>query len=196
MDDRPTLLTLVAAFGLGPARYQVLAAPPGAPPSAGYGSEVATLVLNRSITVPDGQIYQIRRRGRFFSTDRELLSGDGVGQQPPLALSLSERTGLLRWRNVVVVCAAPQRRYLLRRRKWYGSPANCDLVPLAPDGALTEGAVLLRAEILGGWRRRLQGLLSASPTELSLPVAIFVLNMLADLDRRAAAAASAGAAGV
>lgn len=195
METAPTLLILARHFGAGHAQYRVLATSLGRPASSA-GDEVATLELNRRICFPDGHVHRIARRGGPFSPNRELWPHHSpTPGEPPIAVYLHERTGLLRWRNVLVVGAAPERRYLLRRRGWLGSPANVDVVPLAAGMPRSGAPVLLHAEKSGTWRRRLQAQWLA-PGELSLPVVLFVLNMLADWDQRAAAAASAGAAGV
>jgi hypothetical protein len=195
METVPTLLTLARHFGDGHAQYRVLATPPD-DPVGDSGGELATIELNRRICFPDGQVHSIARRGGPFSPNRELWRGPRpTPSEPPIAVYLHERAGFLRWRHVLVVGGAPERRYVLRRRSWLGSPANVDVVPLAADKAQVPTTVLLHAEKRGAWRRRLQAQWLA-PAELPLPVALFVLNVLADLDQRAAAAASAGAAGI
>jgi hypothetical protein len=195
METAPTLLILARHFGAGPAQYRVLATAPGRPASSA-GDEVATIELNRRICFPDGHVHRIARRGGPFSPNRELWRGPGPTlSEPPIAVYLRERAGFLRWQSVLIVGAAPERRYLLRRRGWLGSPANVDIVPLGAGTPRSSAPVLLHAEKSGSWRRRLQAQWLA-PSELPLPVALFVLNMLADWDQRAAAAASAGAAGV
>ncbi|HEY7834839.1 MAG TPA: hypothetical protein VIG30_14795 [Ktedonobacterales bacterium] len=188
-------------------------------------TELATIELNRRICFPDGRVLAILHRGGLLSGDRELrraLSaldalaappapstpttrrssnpprGQPVSPEPPLAILHRERTGLLGHRHILIVAGAEgdagERRFLLRRRYWFGSPANVDVVPLLGHDGPPE-PVLLHAEKSGTWRQRLRANWLA-PKELSLPVVLFVLNALADLDRRAAVAASAGAAGV
>lgn len=188
-------------------------------------AELATIELNRRICFPDGRIHPIAHHGGLLSTDRELRRCNGTptsatgfepasapgdasapsvhhdASQPaqaPLAICHRERTGLLTHRRVLIVAGDAagdrERRFLLRRRHWFGSPANVDVVPLMDDASESE-PVVLRAEKSGTWRQRLQANW-LSPKELSLPVVLFVLNVLADLDRRAAIAASAGAAGL
>jgi hypothetical protein len=198
METPGTRLTLARAFGLGPTLYRVLASHDSAtlPDAAEQESQVATLDLNRQIVLPDGQVFTIGRRGGLFSVDRELWSGAAPAPgEPPLAVFRRVRQG---WRHdhILELAAPAGRRLLLRRRGWFGSPANADVVALAPDAPHSaHEPVLLYAEKYGTWRKRLQARWLA-PAELPLPITIFILNVLADLDRRAAAAASAGAAGV
>ncbi len=196
METAPTLLTLARHFAVGQTHYRVLATPSSVAASAAAANELAILELNHRIYLPDGQVHTIARRGGPFSPNRVLWRG--LSPTPgdlPVAVYVRERAGLLRWRDVLVVGATPERRYLLRRRSWLGSPANVDVVPLDAHAPAPGGPVVLHAEKSGTWRRRLQAQWLA-PGDLPLPVALFVLNVLADLDRRAAAAASAGAAGV
>lgn len=196
MATEPTLIKLEPKRHFGRPHYRVLRLALGAAGAASSGEEIATLELNQRIIFADGQVYAIVRRGNVFSTDRELWRGPAAmpGEQP-LAVSLRERIGFLRWRNVLVVGTAPETRYLLRRRYRAGSPANVDVVPLA-EGASpqSEGLVVLRGEKVGSWRSRLQAQL-LDPSALSLPVAIFVLNVLAVQEQDAAAAAASAAAG-
>jgi hypothetical protein len=196
METAPTLLTLARHFAVGQTHYRVLATPPNAAASAAAANELAILELNHHIYLPDGQVHTIARRGGLFSPNRALWRGSCPAPgEPPVAVYRRERVGLLRWRDVLVIGDTPERRFLLRRRSWLGSPANVDVLPLAADAPEPCGPAVLHAEKSGTWRRRLQAQWLA-PGELPLPVALFVLNVLADLDRRAAAAASAGAAGV
>jgi hypothetical protein len=195
METAPTLITLARHFGASHTQYRVLATSPDRPASSA-GDELATLELNHRICLPDGQVHRIARRGGPFSPNWELWYGPSATPgEPPVATCLRERVGILRWRNVLVVGTVPKRRYLLRRRGWLGSPANVDVIALAAGMPQSGASVLLHAEKSGTWRRRLQAQWLA-PGELPLPVVLLVLNVLADWDQRAAAAASAGAAGV
>jgi hypothetical protein len=195
METTPTLLTLSRSFDVEHAQYRVLATTPGQTADS-PASELALLDLNHHIWFPDGQVHTIVRRGGPFSLNRELRCGSSMAPGDPLvAVYMRERSGFLRWRDVVIVGTDPERRFLLRRRSRFGSPANVDVVPLSVDAPEILRPVLLHAEKSGTWRRRLQAQWLA-PAELPLPVVLFVLNVLADLDQRAAAAASAGAAGV
>lgn len=196
-STEPAAITLEPISRLGRAHFQVLYSAPGSGAEASAATEIATLDLNRQLTFADGQTYAIVRRGRVFSTDRELWRGaEPSPVERPLATSLRERVGFLRWRNVVIVGPEPETRYLLRRRKRYGSPANVDVVPLGPEPrSQSEGPIVLRVERVRGWRLRLQAQL-LDPAALSLPVAIFVMNVLVVQEQAAAAAAaSSGAAG-
>jgi hypothetical protein len=196
MATEPTLIKLEPKRHFGRAHYRVLRIPLGAPADASAGDEIAILELNQRIVFADGQVFAIVRRGSAFSTDRELWRGSAAmpGEQP-LAVSLRERIGFLRWRDVLVVGAARETRYLLRRRSRAGSPANADVIPLAEGGGpQSEGPVVLRGEKVGFWRSRLQAQL-LDPSALSLPVAIFVLNVLAVQEQAATAAAASAAAG-
>jgi hypothetical protein len=191
MATEPTLIKLEPIARLGRSRYRVLRGSLGPAGAASVGDEIAILALNRSITFSDGQVYAIARRGGFLSPDRELWRGpEPIPGDQPLAVSLRERIGFLRWRNVLEIGSAPPVRYVLRRRYRAGSPANVDVIPLAEvHGPQSEGPIVLRAEKVGSWRSRLQAQL-LDPTALSLPVAIFVLNVLAVLEQAAAAAAA------
>lgn len=199
MDVPGTRLTLVRAFRRGPDCYRLLAAPPDMAASAGATplpvSEMAELRLNRQIALPNGEVYRITRRGGLFSVDRALWRGaPAVDGESPLALLSHERRGL-RWRYRVTL-AAPERWLWLRQRGWLSSPANRDVVAVAV-GAEPSAAdpVLLRVERRGGWRRHLQAEWLA-PAELPLPMVVFVLSALVEMDRRAAASVSASAGGV
>lgn len=199
MKTEPMLITLARSFDLGPTMYRVLACPlkDERQVSQRGDQHVATLDLNKQIELRGGAVHPIVHRGSFLSHNRALLRGAATQpEDPPWATYLHERRGL-RWRHVLVISGAEERRFLLRRRSWFGSPANADVVPLTdPVRPLPElPPVLLHAEKSGAWRRRIQARW-LMPRELPLPVALFVLNVLADLDRRAAVAASAGAAGV
>jgi hypothetical protein len=112
-----------------------------------------------------------------------------------LALLSHELRGLRR-RYRVTLAAAPERWLWLRQRGWLSSPANRDVVAVAV-GAEPSAAdpVLLRVERRGGWRRQLQAEWLA-PEELPLPMVVFVLSALVEMDRRAAASVSASAGGV
>jgi hypothetical protein len=191
MATEPTLIRLEPKAHFGRPHYRVLRIVSGSTGDASAGEEIATLELNQRIVFPGGQVFAIVRRGNVFSTDRELWRGPAaMPGERPLAVSLRERIGFLRWRNVLVVGTAPESRYLLRRRYRAGSPANVDVVPLAEAGRPQgEGPVVLRGEKVGSWRLRLQAHV-LDPSPLSLPVAIFVLNVLAVQEQAAAAAAS------
>src|SRR5260221_7077770 len=198
METQGMLLTLARAFGLGLSQYRVLASrqPDAANMGAQRESQLAALDLNRQMALPDGQIYTIGGRGGPFSLDRELWRGaPPVLGEPPVAVFRRERKGLRR-RDVLIVDATPGRRLLVRRRAWLGSRANADVVAFSSDAEPSANdRVLLHAEKSGTWRKRIQAQWLA-PSELPLPITVFILNVLADLDRRAAAAASAAAAGV
>lgn len=199
MQTEPMLITLARSFEVGPARYRVLASPleNQRPARQRDDQQVATLDLNQQIALRGGAVHLIVRRGGVFSHNRALLRGAAPQpDEPPWATYMHVRAGL-RWRHLLVVSGSEERRFVLRRRSWFGSPANADVVPLTADaGAPPQPpAVVLQAEKSGAWRRRIQARWLL-PRELPLPVALFVLNVLADLDRRAATAASAGAAGV
>jgi hypothetical protein len=199
MEEPGTRLTLTRAFGRGRDCYRVLAAlgvTSDARTPAVPGLEVAELRLNRQITLHDGGVYTITRLGGIFSPDRELWrAAPAEGGDSPLAVFTHERRGL-RVRLRVMVTAAPERWLWLRRRRWYGSPANRDVVAVATGAEPSEtDPVLLRVERRGGWRRHLQATWHA-PAELPLPVAVFLLSVLVEEDRRAAAAAAASATGV
>lgn len=159
--------------------------------------------LRRCDGTPDGAAsFETAHAPREAPSFQGAGHGSGHDSRPPaqepLAICHRERTGLLTHRRVLIVAGDAagerERRFLLRRRHWFGSPANVDVVPLMDDASAPE-PVVLRAEKSGTWRQRLQASW-LSPKELSLPVVLFVLNVLADLDRRAAIAASAGAAGL
>jgi hypothetical protein len=200
MHEPGTRLTLARAFGRGRDCYRVLAAPDatseGADAPAEPALEVAELRLNRAITLPGGEAFTITRHGGIFSTDRALRRATQAGaDEPPLALCYRERRGL-RSRLRVSLAAAPERWLWLRRRAWYSSPANRDVVAVATGAEPSEtDPVLLRVERRGGWRRHLQATWLA-PADLPLPVVVFLLSVLVEEDRRAAAAAAASAAGV
>lgn len=199
-QTQPMFITLARSLDLGPSRYRVLASPleDEGKPSQRHDEQVATIDLNKQIELRGGEVHSIVHRGGFWSNNRALLRGaEPRPGEAAWAAYTHERTGL-RWRHVLVVNGAEERRFLLRRRSWFGSPANADVVPLSEDTHTPppeHPAVLLHAEKSGAWRRRIQARW-LMPRELPLPVALFVLNVLVDLDRRAAAAASAGAAGV
>jgi hypothetical protein len=190
------IIELEPVFHVGRTRYRVLYGAQGAGKAGGTGEEIATLELNRRITFVDGQEYALIRRGGVFSTDRDLWPGtEATPGQQPLATYLRERIGLLRWRDVLVVGTTPERRYMLRRRKRYGRPANVDVIPVTEaESRQSEEPVVLRAEKVGSWNARLQAHL-LDPSALALPVAIFVLNVLA-AQEQAAAAAAASSSGV
>jgi hypothetical protein len=127
-----------------------------------------------------------------------LVTATGTGRvAPALATMRRERVGLW-WQRTLTTQGASTQRYLLHRRGVFGSPANADILSSMPDALsldLAKMSVVLRVEKSGAWRQRLQARW-LDPTHLSLPVVLFVLNVLADQDRRAAIAASAGVAGV
>ena len=207
MDHEPLLITLARALDREHVDYRVFGQPAAdALPHSDTGhTELATIELNRRICFPDGHVHAIIHHGGLLSPDRELCRGQGApGGEPPLAVYHRERNGLFGHRNILIVSGDTERRFLLRRRHWFGSPANVDVVPLSETSTdarhsahadAPPGPVLLQAERSGTWRQRLRAKWLA-PKELSLPVILFVLNLLADLDRRAAVAASAGAAGL
>lgn len=195
---KPLWITLARALDREHVDYRVLARSiplANAPAKTRWPQdELATIELNRRICFPDGRIHAIVHHGGLLSTERELHGGSNGGTLP-LAIYRRERTGLLGHRHILIVSGETERRYLLRRRHWFGSPANVDVVPLLGAELPPADSVVLHAEKSGTWRQRLQAMWLA-PKELPLPVALFVLNVLADLDRRAALAASAGAAGL
>jgi hypothetical protein len=199
MVEPGTRLALVRAFGRGLDCYRVLAAPrdvaaPGRATPA-PATEVAELRLNRQITLPSGAVYTITRRVGIFSTDRALWRGAPATEGEPLALLSHERRGL-RWRHRIALAAQPERWLWLRQRGWLSSPASRDVVAVATGAEpAAAGPVLLRVERRGGWRRQLRAEWLA-PAELPLPVVVFVLSALVEMDRRAAAAVSASAGGV
>lgn len=222
MDSEPLVITLARALDREHVDYRVFAEPASPANSSARirkpHTELATIELNRRICFPDGRVHPIAHRGGLLSSDRELrqslpaLPTSPTSTPPrrptdpptrdasalPLAICHRERTGLLKRRRILIVAGDlagdSERRFVLRRRHWFGSPANVDVIPLLDDATAPE-PVLLRAEKSGSWRQRLQASW-LSPKDLSLPVVLFVLNVLADLDRRAAVAASAGAAGL
>lgn len=209
MGGSPLHLTLARSFAQGGAHYRVLAQPlaehDAAQKAAGRevaGREVGYIELNRRIELQDGEAFAIERRGSLFAPTHVLVRAASAGHASPvLALLRRERMGWW-WHRVLTTPGPAEQRYLLHRRAVFGSPANADLLssvaasstaPSAFD--LAQMPVVLRVEKSGAWRQRLQARWLDS-TRLSLPVVLFVLNVLADQDRRAAIAASAGVAGV
>lgn len=207
MATEPILLTMARTLDRDEIDYRVLARSGDTTRGTTYDTELAAIQLNRRICLPDGQVHTIVHHGGLFSIDSELRgatdglsvssAGSKSGGDPCLAIFHRERTGLLSHRNVLIVESQPPRRLLLRRRSWFGSPANVDVVPLSEPNEISppEVPVLLRAEKSGTLRQRLLARWTA-PGDLPTPIMLFVLNVLADLDRRAAVAASAGAAGL
>jgi hypothetical protein len=200
MAGVPLRLTLARSYGEQGAHYRVLAHRLDDDPASSQsaGKEVGSIELNRRIELPGGEVFSIARRGRLFAPVSVLLPGaDTTLKAPTLAAFRRERIGLW-WPHVLVTAGNTEERFVLRRRAVFGSPANADVVSDAPHAETVDLAnmpVVLRVEKVGAWRQRLQARWLDS-TQLSLPVVLFVLNVLADEDRRAAIAASAGAAGV
>lgn len=204
MAGVPLRLTLARSYSEQGAHYRVLAHRLDDDPASSQsaGKEVGSIELNRRIELPGGEVFSIARRGRPFAPVSVLLPGaDTTVKAPTLAAFRRERIGLW-WPRVLVTAGTIEERYVLRRRAVFGSPANADVVSDAPYNAphgetldLANMPVVLRVEKVGAWRQRLQARWLDS-TQLSLPVVLFVLNVLADEDRRAAIAASAGVAGV
>jgi hypothetical protein len=217
MDTPPLRLTLEPLFSTWGRQVQVwqdaLEAPeaPANAPADTHGSLLATMELNRTLALSDGSRYAIQRLGAPWSSHRALWRGAGpMPGELPLATYRRERVGLLRWRSILRVCpdagggtapTASSSAYVLRRRSWWGAPSNVDLLALPAEGA--DGAegrepqatppALLRVERVGRWKRRLKAVLR-DPNGLSLPLALFVLNLLA-VQERAAASSAAAAAG-
>jgi hypothetical protein len=193
-------ITLARSFADEGARYRVLVHPVADDSSANdaSGREVGFIELNRRIELQGGAAFFIERRGNFFAPRYELVpAAEAQRKAPAVAVLQRERVGLW-WQRVLITQAAPDQRYLLHRRGVFGSPANADVLSSLPASSvidLTKMPVVLHVEKSGAWRQRLQARWLDS-TSLSLPVVLFVLNVLADQDRRAAIAASAGVAGV
>ncbi len=204
MENEPILITMARTMDREQIDYRVLVEGPSSGKSSTSSTELASIELNRRICFPDGQVHTIVHHGGLFSIDSELHVATTASRdqptswrakEPPLAMFHRERTSLLGHRNVLILSTEPERRYLLRRRSWFGSPANVDVVALSLGIPSQAEPILLRAEKSGTWRQRLLARWMA-PNELPVPIMLYVLNVLADLDRRAAVAQSAGAAGL
>ena len=200
MAGLPLHLTLARSFASNGAHYRVLARrlDDGSHASTAAEQEVASIELNRRIELIKGEAFAIERRGSPFAPAHLLVEAAGAGRDsPPLASIRREHAGWW-WYPVLSVGERGESRFLLRRRAVFGSPANADLLARRPDATTSELSkmpVVLHVEKVGLLRQRLQ----ASWLDgdgLSLPLVLFVLNLLADQDRRAAIAASAGAVGV
>jgi hypothetical protein len=200
MAGSPLHLTLARSFAESGTHYRVLAQPlaEGASASHFTGQEVGSIELNRRIELRGGKAFSIERRGSVFAPVHLLVPVAGTAPQvPALAMIRRERVGLW-WHRVLITRDSTEQRFLLHRRAVFGSPANADVlsdIPVSETLDLAIMPIVLRVEKSGAWRQRLQARWLDS-TRLSLPVVLFVLNMLADQDRRAAIAASAGVAGV
>lgn len=193
-------ITLARSFAEQGACYRVLAHPLAQETAAddGFGREIGHIELNRRIELQSGEVFAIERRGRFFAPTHVLVeAASSASAARALATVRREWVGWW-WQFVLTTPDTTQQRYLLHRRAVFGSPANADVLssdPGSPVIDLSKMPVVLRVEKSGAWRQRLQARWLDSSC-LSLPVVLFVLNILADRDRRAAIAASAGVAGV
>jgi hypothetical protein len=207
MDNQPLTLTLEPLFAFRGRQVQVwqeatTGSAEGTRSEDGErrGLALATIILDRSIVVGDGETYAIQAQGRAWSGGRSLWRGAApAAGDSPLATYRRERTGWLGSRQVVRVNGAPEPAYLLRQRSSWGAPSNVDVIALPPEGQdpRSAGPVLLRVERVGRWKRSLRAQL-LDPAALPLAIALFVLNLLAMQERSAASAqaASAGAVSV
>jgi hypothetical protein len=200
MAGLPLHLTLARSFAETGTHYRVLAHRLDQEASATKAAdhEVGSIELNRRIELVGGEAFAISQRGNWLAPTHVLLpAANPTRDEPPLAQSRRERVGWW-WHSVIIAEPTGDRRFLLRRRGVFGSPANANLVAQVPNSApldLAKLPIVLRVEKVGAWRQRLEARW-LDVDSLSLPIVLFVLNLLADQDRRAAIAASAGAAGV
>jgi hypothetical protein len=191
-DTQPLHLTLDPLFSFRGSQVQVWQDAPPDSPDATRGAALATIDLNRRILLRDGASYAIRVQGAPWSRRWSLWRGDAPAPgDSPLAIFRRESLGMLRSRPVLRVGTDPGNAYLLRRRSRWGGPSNVDVVALPFEGqdARSAGPVLLRVERVGRRKRSLQALL-LDPRSLPLPIALFVLSLLAAQERAAAAASA------